>query len=576
MIFHQNLEVPFSFAIYLLVKIVCAFVRFPMHNKPTLTSIPERSEIDENEEKKWVSKKKHDVLKAKYRCLKKLFQMYDASVIGILPETYSQETQASLEDNQKVQKQNKRDIADASALTDFDVTYDEKPEITVLKDLNLDVSSEKIPNHKSKTTIPKDNKSTQDSKDNLLIEYEKDVEIRHRVPYLVINEKRKPTRFQNFIQRCLGICQERNHVAMSYEHAYAASDNIISNRYEKRRRRGLRFRRIRRTKKSYSEIALGDAKSPIILSYVQSVQKNCLMDKTPRHCPIVGCNMILYGIINYNDHINLCHLPERVCVCVYCHEGFPRDADRLTHENEHIGLTKLTVAPSTPRFSPKIASITQTEPEMPKIPEDKLKKIVSFFDKISDPEQIAAELTKNTNKLQTLHINPRSGSASLSGSEDSNSDKIVYKTRSRVTSIVDSDTTSKYPGVPFRCVMCGDNFNTRGQLNLHIDLQHRVSDKFSKYNSCAGILNHSNQNGSINVESTNQSLNKSLVSTNISKTSNLTKLSKRKSNETLSYDPSTNIVYYTSTESMKKPSFVQKVRSGFFYKWEPGTKIIRV
>lgn len=51
-----------------------------MFRKDPLTSIPERSEIEEP--LKWVPKKKHEVLKAKYKCLKKLFQIYDASVIG--------------------------------------------------------------------------------------------------------------------------------------------------------------------------------------------------------------------------------------------------------------------------------------------------------------------------------------------------------------------------------------------------------------------------------------------------------------------------------------------------------------
>ncbi|RVE53160.1 hypothetical protein evm_002257 [Chilo suppressalis] len=64
-----------------------------MYNKSgsVLTSIPETSE--EEEVKKWVPKKKHDVLKAKYKCLKKLFQVYDASVIGILPEPCAAETE---------------------------------------------------------------------------------------------------------------------------------------------------------------------------------------------------------------------------------------------------------------------------------------------------------------------------------------------------------------------------------------------------------------------------------------------------------------------------------------------------
>lgn len=130
----------------------------------------------------------------------------------------------------------------------------------------------------------------------------------------------------------------------------------------------------------------------------------------------------------------------------------------------------------------------------------------------------------------------------------------------------------------------------RRQLSLHVDLEHRVHDKFSKFHSCAGILNHRPSNrvdmvsedGKINVQSIDRShsgVRRS--SSSISQETAYSDVSRRKSEESLSCDPSTNIVYYTSLETVKKPSvvnsIVQKVRSGFNnYKWEPGTKIIRV
>lgn len=123
----------------------------------------------------------------------------------------------------------------------------------------------------------------------------------HQIPYHLINEKRarlKPTRFQCFIQRIFGIRRKnsyKNYVPPN-GHIYAASDNNISDSFcEKRRRRGLRFRRIRRPKKIQSEITLRDVDSPVILTYVQSVQRSCLADITPRQCPILGCLMISYG-----------------------------------------------------------------------------------------------------------------------------------------------------------------------------------------------------------------------------------------------------------------------------------------
>lgn len=98
-----------------------------------------------------------------------------------------------------------------------------------------------------------------------------------------------------------------------------------------------------------------------------------------------------------------------------------------------------------------------------------------------------------------------------------------------------------------------------------MDLEHRVHDKFSKFHSCVGIINRNQDIQAIS----DLSRAEELESTN------------RKPEETLSCDPSTNIIYYTSTESInRKPSvvnsIVQKVRNGFCYKWEPGTKIIRV
>lgn len=120
----------------------------------------------------------------------------------------------------------------------------------------------------------------------------------HPLPYLMVNERRKPTRFQSFMQRLFGLRRERayKNYVLPNGHIYAASDNNFTQNFgERRRRRGLRFRRLKRPKKILSESALRDMRSPVILTYVQSVQRNCLMDTTPRQCPIVGCRMIFYG-----------------------------------------------------------------------------------------------------------------------------------------------------------------------------------------------------------------------------------------------------------------------------------------
>lgn len=292
MISYQNIEIFASVFIYLVTKFLCIIVekhQVSMYNKqPTLTSIPERDESDDDIVK-WVPKKKHEVLKAKYKCLKKLFQIYDASVIGILPQTELVPKEEPKIHRRKRSRRTKTDAcAGTSEVSSGDVSEretDRSIAATVIKDLNL------VTSQKEQT---KDDKSTQDSKEDLSVASEKsDYE---NIPTHYLKEGRRPTRFQIFLQRILGIKRDRTYgYTLPNDRIYPSSDNNISNRYEKRRRRGLRFSRIRRPKKIHSEIDLGDMKSPVILSYVQSAQRNCLMDTTPRHCPIVGCKMISYG-----------------------------------------------------------------------------------------------------------------------------------------------------------------------------------------------------------------------------------------------------------------------------------------
>ncbi|KAJ8704633.1 hypothetical protein PYW07_011821 [Mythimna separata] len=603
--------------------------------QPTLTSIPERNETeDEHVINKWVPKKKHEVLKAKYKCLKKLFQIYDASVIGILPESYNPDgfVEEDVKSASKRKKRSHRTKTDACAGTtepssgDVSIHSDEEKDsiaTAVIRDLKIKKCLSTSTQMESQASKEYKYAATQDSRDNLMLDRNMSADgdlardrqeceftqtsDPHPLPYLLVNEKRsrlKPTRFQCFIQRIFGIRRERSYknYVLPNGHIYAASDNNISDSYcEKRRRRGLRFRRLRRPKKIQSEIALREMNSPVILTYVQSVQRSCLADTTPRQCPILGCLMISYGIINYNDHLNICHFPDRKFICHYCHEGFESQYDKFVHENEHIGISKLEgtniSAPSTTRQSLKKASNTQTEPEVTKcdVPEDKLKKIVSFFDKISDPEQMITEIKKN--RFSECNLQGCKTETNTAAESTDSSDKrtvscvnLHRKVEKRACSS-GSEVTSRLPGYgsPICCRMCGESFNYRRQLSLHVDLEHRVHDKFSKFHSCAGILNHRSQNridmvsedGKIQVQSIDRSRTGLQRSSSSLTQDSFTELSRRRSEESLSCDPSTNIVYYTSMETVKKPSvvnnIVQKVRSGLnSYKWEPGTKIIRV
>ncbi|XP_047510771.1 uncharacterized protein LOC125053430 [Pieris napi] len=526
MIPYLNCEVYLSVLLYVITKTLCSIVdKYRVMHKQEVY-VEEKVEDDV----KWVPKKKHEVLKAKYKCLKKLFQIYDASVIGILPENYMEPYPEKR--RKKRSKRTKTDaIVGTAELSNGDT------------DSGCSVPVKEVP-----STFKKDG-FTQDCKENVSVQSE----IKQSVVNVPYREMRKPTRFQCFLQRIFGLNPDR------LKRGYASDNDIIC--YE-RRRRGIRLRR-RRTKQARSEMVLNDMKSPVILSYIQSVQRSCLMESTPRQCPISGCKMMFYGIINYNDHLNLCHFPERQYVCHYCHEGFTSECDKLQHENEHLGISRINTSDVSSGWqSRKIASVTQTDPEV-QVPEDKLKKIVSFFDKITNPDDFINEIKKNRLSESNLETIPATTVSELSKSETLNLQKKSGK--SSLANESDHTEISQCTSTPpIRCQLCGELFDNRRQLSVHIDVQHRANEKFTKFHSCAGIINAHPKT----------SYQPSEIS-NYSKTNTLqTKMS------SLSGDPSTNVVYYTSLESLSKKSvinsLVQKVRSGFCYKWEPGTKIIRV
>ncbi|CAH2056455.1 unnamed protein product, partial [Iphiclides podalirius] len=549
----------------------------------------ERPASDEEAACKWIPKKKHEVLKAKYKCLKKLFQIYDASVIGILPEPYAAPEIVERERKHSRRRRSHRTKTDACSGTNEIACDVEKRSIAtaVIRDLKLQYTPTSIIDSDTRPETRRD-KFTQDSRGCLSAgasekecEYTQTSELL-RMPYLTGKEtKPKPTRFQMFLQRLLGIKRERTNHPPPTPHVYAASDNNINDRYGKRRKRGLRFRRLRGPK-IHSETALRDGRNPVILNYVQSVQKNCLMDTTPRQCPFLGCRMIFYGIINYNDHLNLCHFTDRKYFCHYCHEGFVRDCDKLVHENEHIGITKLNAinklasTPSSDRRSYKVASLTQTEPQAAlDVDEEKLKKIVSFFDKIDDPEEILAELKRSRHSRSNMNLTRHSSRTEAATPEPRRSDRNTHgayssvqlrKTDRRSHSSGYSDALAhRSSASSLKCQMCGDSFDRKQRLNLHVDTEHRGHKQ--KYLSAMG---------SQRERDTSERLERCSVSTvrRVDTSSTLTQSPSEGSNK--SCDPSTNIVYYTSLESVRKPSvkdFMAKhARSSFGYKWEPGTK----
>lgn len=284
---------------------------------PALTSIPE---TDEEKPVKWVPKKKHEVLKAKYKCLKKLFQIYDASMVAMMPQNQPEIVEPTPKKCRKKKRQkldsyvdysesNHGDISDMQSETFCSIS---REYITEQRSFASNLHSERSINAstqdsrssiicKSVVTLQKECNHTQTQNQIEPIPQATPQQIQHPVPYLVFNEKpqifqpppryvekRRLTRFQSFLLRILGIRREQTckPYVLPNGHILASSENNIVHR----KRRGLRFRRFKRPK---SESAMD--KDPGILNYVQCAQRNCLLDTTPRQCPIVGCRMMFYG-----------------------------------------------------------------------------------------------------------------------------------------------------------------------------------------------------------------------------------------------------------------------------------------
>lgn len=169
----------------------------------------------------------------------------------------------------------------------------------------------------------------------------------------------------------------------------------------------------------------------------------------------------------------MCHFTERKYFCHYCHEGFLRECDKLVHEDEHIGINKLNTTtnlastPSTDRQSYKVTSLTQTEPQ-PSLDFDgeKLKKIVSFFDKIDDPDEVLAELRKSRHSRSNFNLTRHSSKNEVAVPEPRSerdgrgaySSVHLCRADRRSSSSAYSDAVTKRSSTSsMKCQMCGDS-----------------------------------------------------------------------------------------------------------------------
>lgn len=97
------------------------------------------------------------------------------------------------------------------------------------------------------------------------------------------------------------------------------------------------------------------------------------------------------------------------------------------------------------------------------VPEDKLKKIVSFFDKISDPEQIITEIKKN--RYSECDLQSKTEVETTEDSSDSSDKRTVscVNLHRKKEPLGGSETTSRIAQYdsPILCHICGENFNYR-------------------------------------------------------------------------------------------------------------------
>ncbi|XP_011556086.3 uncharacterized protein LOC105387108 [Plutella xylostella] len=602
MIPNQNCEIFASILFFLLAKICCYFhiktTTFMSKHHSRLTSIPERNEIEEEAQKKWVPKKKHEVLKAKYKCLKKLFQIYDASLLGYLPETEQSDHVDDEESNHRRKKRSYRTNTDAHVGTSEEINVD-NIEPAELSDQSTVLTGKNHVNCGSSIDRSSDNsyryQMTQVSNLNLQgCNCASNHQDMPKAPFKT--GTKRPTRFQSFMQRAFGLRVEKICPHNCSSNIYAISDNIINYRSNsKRRRKGFRFRRIKCPKRVQSESAIHDFKSPAILNYMQSVQRNCLLDTTPRKCPITGCNVMLYGIINYNDHLNLCHFTERKYTCLYCHEGFERESDKLSHENEHIGFNKLNLhssGKSTPTSNKTETKAIDSQTETDKsVLDEKVKKAVSFMEHDVSNSNASRNKLESVAKKSSSYFSMLRRKSSFNsiigykGSKDSATQDIgrassctstfINKnfpsiSQSEASRLIDCTTDPKTSTLTDRitdsckstslhkCQICGLEFQHRRQLGSHVNSQHRNLIKTKKNNLVS-------ETGKILIESVDDRPKSPALTTFITETD----LAARKSRRVINDDEEpTNMGYTSASEAeCKTLSDLKRGKSKGKLKW---------
>lgn len=262
------------------------------------------------------------------------------------------------------------------------------------------------------------------------------------------------------------------------------------------------------------------------------------------------------------------------------------------HENEHLGISKLNL--TSPITSKESYTKYNGLKDSNEVSKDKLKKIVSFFDKFVDHDKDRNEFSKK--KVYSEVKLSRVCSSSVSGKtvcvKEENKEKGSTHNILKSKSSSHKQTVLNNHNNVIKCHICDQIFTNRRQLGVHVDIEHRMHNKFSKFHSCTGIidtnrkkhdsLNYVSGDGTLKVQSLEESAS---ISDSIDNFSIVTQNSSLKSDVTISFDPSTSVSHSnrTSKSGSKKTTTpidsVERDKSGVKicpYTWEPGTKIIYI
>lgn len=260
------------------------------------------------------------------------------------------------------------------------------------------------------------------------------------------------------------------------------------------------------------------------------------------------------GIIEYNTHLNAAHFPERKYVCYFCHESFDKACDKFLHENKHLGVKfDLTGGSSkSDTFCNKQVKRTKSQDSVKTQECVDFKKIAHRDGKnecrntrfkdinVSMTSDLTQTTIYKTNKQPQIR-KPKCPYtiSSIYQADTELSDCFSSKNLSNNTNLAENFSKNVEK---VSCRFCQKSFDSKCKLLYHIHLKHAEIYK--------SAIEASEQKGKSHGK----------------------KLERKKSKSTDSF-----CLSHMTKKSSKVGSLINKVKNGLYkYKWEPGTRIIRI